>query len=319
MAVGPRGDQALITVAALPFNRYSPALFFEARWRPLPGLLVTPGLRCESYVYTGSRRPRALCSRGLPLALGSRRTLALKAERACTRRARAMPTRRRSSGTLRSCPSVRLQLTAGAGVAAGAGPLHFARGLLQVARRHDCEHDRAGLLHLSSTTPAWAASSASRCSSARSSPSGSSAGSPTRSRAATASTGRATRSPLRLRPDPQPHHRRQLLSLPRGFQAGLRLRVISGNPDTPVLGARYLAATDSYLPIYGLTNSTRLPLFHQLDLRVDKLWTFDQVDPGPFLDVLNVYNHRSVEGPNTATISRNRATSRACRSSPASG
>ena len=84
--------------------------------------------------------------------------------------------------------------------------------------------------------------------------------------------------------------------LPRGWQLGARLRLISGNPDTPVLGARYTSATDSYLPIYGPTNSTRLPLFHQLDVRIDKVWTFDAWNLDLYLDVLNTYNHRSIEG-----------------------
>src|SRR5207248_10671301 len=42
-----------------------------------------------------------------------------------------------------------------------------------------------------------------------------------------------------------------------GWQVGGRLRIISGNPDTPVVGARYLANFDAYLPIYGATNSLR--------------------------------------------------------------
>jgi TonB family protein len=81
-----------------------------------------------------------------------------------------------------------------------------------------------------------------------------------------------------------------------GWQIGGRLRVISGNPDTPVLGSRYLADFDAYLPIYGATNSLRVPTFHQLDVRIDKVWTFDAWMLDAYLDVLNAYNHRSSEG-----------------------
>jgi TonB family protein len=81
-----------------------------------------------------------------------------------------------------------------------------------------------------------------------------------------------------------------------GWQLGGRLRIISGNPDTPVIGARYLANFDAYLPIYGATNSLRVPTFHQLDVRVDKTWTFDAWMLDAYLDVLNAYNHRSIEG-----------------------
>ena len=81
-----------------------------------------------------------------------------------------------------------------------------------------------------------------------------------------------------------------------GWQVGGRLRIISGNPDTPVVGARYLANFDAYLPIYGATNSLRVPAFHQLDVRVDKTWTFDGWMLDLYLDVLNAYNHRALEG-----------------------
>ncbi len=82
----------------------------------------------------------------------------------------------------------------------------------------------------------------------------------------------------------------------RGWQVGGRLRIISGNPDTPVIGSRYLANFDAYLPIYGAINSLRVPTFHQLDVRIDRTWTFDAWMLDAYLDVLNAYNHRSIEG-----------------------
>jgi outer membrane receptor protein involved in Fe transport len=85
-------------------------------------------------------------------------------------------------------------------------------------------------------------------------------------------------------------------ALGKGWQIGARFRLISGNPDTPVVGSRYLAQEDVYLPIYGLTNSARLPAFNQLDVRVDKVWTYDSWMLDAYLDVLNAYNHRSIEG-----------------------
>jgi outer membrane receptor protein involved in Fe transport len=82
---------------------------------------------------------------------------------------------------------------------------------------------------------------------------------------------------------------------PGGWQAGGRFRIITGNPETPVIGARYLASDDVYLPIYGPTNSARLPIFHQLDVRLDKVWTFDNWMLDLYLDVVNAYNHRATE------------------------
>jgi len=40
----------------------------------------------------------------------------------------------------------------------------------------------------------------------------------------------------------------------------------------------------------------RAPLFSQIDLRVDKIWTFDSWSLNAYVDVLNAGNHRSIEG-----------------------
>jgi len=104
--------------------------------------------------------------------------------------------------------------------------------------------------------------------------------------------------PWRLADYDQTHNVTAVISykLPRGWQIGGRFRLISGNVYTPVLGSRYLAASDSYVASYGQTNSSRLPPFNQLDIRVDKTWTFDHWTLNVFLDLLNAYNRRSIEG-----------------------
>ena len=42
-------------------------------------------------------------------------------------------------------------------------------------------------------------------------------------------------------------------------------------------------------------NGQRLPPFHQLDLRVDKVWTFPHWQFSVYLDVQNVYNRGNTE------------------------
>ncbi|MFO8073889.1 MAG: TonB-dependent receptor [Polyangia bacterium] len=84
--------------------------------------------------------------------------------------------------------------------------------------------------------------------------------------------------------------------LGRGWEAGLRFRLVSGNPETPVVGAAYDADSDIYWPIHGSPNSARLPAFHQLDLRVDKNWDFGPIAMAVYVDVQNIYNHQNVEG-----------------------
>jgi hypothetical protein len=53
----------------------------------------------------------------------------------------------------------------------------------------------------------------------------------------------------------------------------------------------------TYLPLQGYpTFNSRLPLFHSLDLRVDKTWKYAWGTIGAYLDVLNVYNNGNVDG-----------------------
>jgi TonB family protein len=84
--------------------------------------------------------------------------------------------------------------------------------------------------------------------------------------------------------------------LGRGWEAGLTFRVISGNPNTPVVGALYNKDTGLYSPVYGTVNSFRSPYFHRLDVRIEKLWTFQTWKLALYLDVQNLYNARQPEG-----------------------
>lgn len=86
------------------------------------------------------------------------------------------------------------------------------------------------------------------------------------------------------------------VSLPRGWEIGLRFQLSSGRPYTPFVGSVYQADIDDYVGISGESNSERAPLFHQLDLRVDKTWTIrNAVRIALYLDLQNVYFSRNVE------------------------
>jgi TonB family protein len=80
------------------------------------------------------------------------------------------------------------------------------------------------------------------------------------------------------------------------LSAGARFRLVSGNPTTPVGGSVLDAGSGTYVPVYGATNSARLPAFWALDLRVDRTWTWRTWKLGAYLDVQNVTNHENVEG-----------------------
>jgi len=77
-------------------------------------------------------------------------------------------------------------------------------------------------------------------------------------------------------------------TLPRGWRVGGRFRYVTGNPYTPVTGSFYDSISDHYTPIYGATNSARLAAFNQLDLRGDKIFTFNRWRFSVYLDVQNV-------------------------------
>jgi hypothetical protein len=80
------------------------------------------------------------------------------------------------------------------------------------------------------------------------------------------------------------------------WEVGARFRLVSGNPTTPVIGAVYDARIDQYRAVYGPVNSEREPLFHQLDLRVEKSWRVSDLTITAFLELINAYAAEHVEG-----------------------
>lgn len=95
----------------------------------------------------------------------------------------------------------------------------------------------------------------------------------------------------------QPHILSLILQydLGRGWNIGLRFRLVSGRPFTPIIGSRFDTDTDSYRPVRGATDSARYPIFHQLDLRIDKVWTFNYWKLGIYLDLINAYYAQNPE------------------------
>lgn len=83
--------------------------------------------------------------------------------------------------------------------------------------------------------------------------------------------------------------------LGHGWEFGSRFRLVSGNLYTPVVGGLFNSDAGTYAGISGPTLSRRLPMFHQLDLRVDKVWKFEKWSLRAYLDVQNVYNRSNPE------------------------
>jgi TonB family protein len=92
--------------------------------------------------------------------------------------------------------------------------------------------------------------------------------------------------------------------LGHGWEFGARFQLVSGPLDTPTLLQNYAGAlpalyssdAGAYAKLEARSFSRRLPLWHQLDLRVDKHWQLKRVRISTYLDIQNVYNHPSVEG-----------------------
>lgn len=88
-------------------------------------------------------------------------------------------------------------------------------------------------------------------------------------------------------------------SLTPTWEFGAKWQYRTGNPYTPVEGANRvpdprLNGKWIYLPIYGETNSERLPPYHRLDLRVSKVFRFNSWGFGIFLELLNAYNQQNL-------------------------
>jgi hypothetical protein len=80
-----------------------------------------------------------------------------------------------------------------------------------------------------------------------------------------------------------------------GFTLGVRFRLATGMPRTPVIGSYLDTTIGQYQPIFGQQNSIRLPVFYALDLRFEKHFRRRSVDVVPYLEILNLTNHANVE------------------------
>lgn len=80
------------------------------------------------------------------------------------------------------------------------------------------------------------------------------------------------------------------------WSLGARFQLASGNQYYPIIDARYDADKDEYVPIYA-ANPSRLPVYHRLDLRLDKTWRFEDWMFELYLDIQNVYNAQNPETP----------------------
>lgn len=85
------------------------------------------------------------------------------------------------------------------------------------------------------------------------------------------------------------------VNLPYNFTVGGRFRAVSGNPTTLPNGSIHDLDTTDYRRLAQPARASRLPAFHQLDIRVDRKWVFDNFSFTTYLDLLNAYNAQNAE------------------------
>ncbi len=80
------------------------------------------------------------------------------------------------------------------------------------------------------------------------------------------------------------------------WELGARFRWVTGLPQTPFVGSIYNSNEDVYEPISAEKNSSRLPSFQQLDIRLDHNRRFDTWTFASYFEIQNMYNYENVEG-----------------------
>jgi TonB family protein len=80
-----------------------------------------------------------------------------------------------------------------------------------------------------------------------------------------------------------------------GFAAGFRLRYTTGNPYRRVAGAVFDSDGGEYQPVLEESYGGRMPDFFQLDIRLDKRWTWRTWILSAYLEAQNVTNRKNAE------------------------
>ncbi|GAB4283171.1 MAG: TonB-dependent receptor [Marinilabiliales bacterium] len=96
----------------------------------------------------------------------------------------------------------------------------------------------------------------------------------------------------------------------KGWNAGLKWRFAGGLPYTPydytqseIITAWNINGGPFY--DYDLLNSNRLKPFHQLDIRIDKVFYFDKSSLKFYLDIQNAYNYKADEQARLTNLDEN--------------
>lgn len=75
---------------------------------------------------------------------------------------------------------------------------------------------------------------------------------------------------------------------------GAKWNYHSGTPYTPIVGTAYDGSR--YIPVYAGVNSDTLPVYHRLDLRLDRNYLFNKWKLNTYFELNNVYQRKNIVG-----------------------
>ena len=82
----------------------------------------------------------------------------------------------------------------------------------------------------------------------------------------------------------------------RNWETGVSYRLVTGTPRTPVEGSFFDADFGTYTRQNGAPGSARNAIYSQLDVRIERRFTFDRWVLGAYVDIINALNSENAEG-----------------------
>ncbi len=84
--------------------------------------------------------------------------------------------------------------------------------------------------------------------------------------------------------------------LSEAWTFGMKWNYHSGTPYTPILGTSGTYPDGRPVPLYAGVNTGTLPVYHRLDLRVDRNYVFDRWKLNTYFELNNVYQRKNIVG-----------------------
>jgi hypothetical protein len=84
--------------------------------------------------------------------------------------------------------------------------------------------------------------------------------------------------------------------LSEAWSFGMKWNYHSGTPYTPIIGTSGTYPDGRPVPLYAGVNSGTLPVYHRLDLRVDRNYVFDRWKLNTYFELNNVYQRKNIVG-----------------------